>query len=178
MDPAHGGAVGGIGGGSGNTGPSGVGPSGEGDFDIPRNFGTVPLKEEEYTHPLTQSRTGVGSSGFDATHFYHYMDDHFFRLNLRLDGIDEWRQQHAQDQQELLCLQLELFTSRTSTMVGPTLHPIRGLAAPRPLLMFCKFSPLPLVFFSYMLHLVALGTMFLLGIGRELVLIGGIMVGF
>ena len=106
-DPANGGVVGRIGGGGGDAGPSGVGPSGEGGSDIPRGSGAVPLEEEEYTPPLTRSHTGAGSSGFDATHFYHYMDDHFSRLNLRLDAIDEWQQQYAQDQQELLRQQMK-----------------------------------------------------------------------
>jgi len=60
-DPAHGGAVGGIGAGSRDAGPSGVGPSGEGGSDIPRDSSVVPLEEEEYTPPLTQSRTGAGN---------------------------------------------------------------------------------------------------------------------
>ena len=106
-DLASGGAVDGIGGGGGDTGPSGAGPSGEGGSDIPCGSGAIPLEEEEYTPSLTRSRTGMGSSGFDATHFYHYMDDHFSPLNLPLDAIDERQQQHVQDQQELLRRQME-----------------------------------------------------------------------
>jgi len=116
------------------------------------------------------------------------MDDHFSRLNLWLDAIDE-RQQHTlkisknyfTDRWSLTLgnvIWSIMFTSHMSTMVGPTLHPIGGLVAPRPLLTFCRFSPLPLVFFSYMLHLIALGTMFLLSIGGELVLIGGLCWAF
>jgi len=104
---AHGGAVGGISGGGGDGSPSVVGPSDEGGSDIPRGSGAVSLEDEEYTPSLTRSRKGAGSSGFDATHFYHYMEDHFSRLNLWLDAIDERQQQHAQDQQELLLEQME-----------------------------------------------------------------------
>ena len=100
--PTHGGEVGGEGGGGGDAGPNGVGPSCEGSSDPPNSFGAVLLKEEEYTLPLTRSHTGTSSSGFDATHFYQYMNDHFSCLNLRLDAIDERHQQHAQDQHELL----------------------------------------------------------------------------
>jgi len=85
VEPASGGTAGGIGGGGGgDAGPSGVGPSGEGGSDIPCSSDAVPIEEEEYTPPLTRSRAGAGSSSFDATHFYHYMDDHFSCLNLRL----------------------------------------------------------------------------------------------
>jgi len=38
---------------------------------------------------MTRSHIEADSSGFDATHFYQYMDGHFSRLNLRLDAIDE-----------------------------------------------------------------------------------------
>ena len=39
----------------------------------------------------------------------------------------------------------------TSAMVGPTLHLIGDLVAPRPILMLCEFSPLfPLLSFFYM----------------------------
>jgi len=105
--PARGGEVSGAGGGVGSVGPSRVGPSGEGGSNILSGSGAVSLEKEEYTPPLTQSSTGAGSSGFNATHFYQYMDDQFFRLNLQLSAIDERQQQHAQDQHELLRRQME-----------------------------------------------------------------------
>ena len=49
----------------------------------------IPPDEDRYNPPLTRSCTELGSSGFNEAHFYQYMDDHFFRLNLRLDAIDE-----------------------------------------------------------------------------------------
>ena len=93
--PAYGGEVGGEGGSCGDADPSGVGPSCEGVYDLPSSSRVVPLEEEEYTPLLTQSHTRAGSSGFDATHFYQYMDDYFSCPNLRLDAIDEWQQQHT-----------------------------------------------------------------------------------
>jgi len=46
---------------------------------------------------------------------------------------------------------------------------------PWPLLMLCKFTPsLSVCFLSCMLYLVALGTMLLLSMGVELVLVGGL----
>ena len=33
---------------------------------------------------MIQSHIKAGSSTFDATHFYQYMDDHFSHFNLRL----------------------------------------------------------------------------------------------
>ncbi|KAJ8444751.1 hypothetical protein Cgig2_033759 [Carnegiea gigantea] len=38
---------------------------------------------------MTRSHGVTGSSHFDEAHFYQYLDDHFSRLNLRLDVIDE-----------------------------------------------------------------------------------------
>jgi len=63
-----------------------------GGFDVPSSSGVVPLKEEMYTPSMTRSSTKASSSGFDAMHFYQYMDNHFSRLNLRLDAIDEQQQ--------------------------------------------------------------------------------------
>ena len=74
-----------------------------GGLDISSSFGAIPLEEEFFTPPMTKSHTEAGSSGFDATHFYQHIDDHFSRLNLRLNAINERQQQHAQDQHELLC---------------------------------------------------------------------------
>jgi len=104
--PAHSGEAGGEGGDGGDAGPYGVGPGGEGGFNLPNSSGVV-LLEEEYTPSLNHSHTGAGPSGFDATHFYQYMDDHFYCLNLRLDAIDEWQQQYAHDQHDLLRRQME-----------------------------------------------------------------------
>jgi len=74
-----------IGGDGGNVGGSGVGL--EGGSAIPGSFGANPIEEEEYTLLMTRSQTKEGSLGFDATHFYQYMDDHFSCLNLRIDAI-------------------------------------------------------------------------------------------
>jgi len=73
-----------------------------GGSDDPGSSGVIPPEEEMHTPLMTRSRTEVGSSDFNATHFYQYMDDHFFRLNLRLNAIDEHQQQQAKDQHELL----------------------------------------------------------------------------
>jgi len=51
--------------------------------------------------------------------------------------------------------------SHTSTMVGLTLDPIGDPVAPRPILIICESLP-PFIFRSYMLCLVALGTMLIL----------------
>jgi len=60
-----------------------------------------------YTPPMNMSRIEVGSLGFDATHVYQYMDEHFSRINLRLDAIDGRQQQHAQDLHKLFHRQME-----------------------------------------------------------------------
>jgi len=49
----------------------------------------TPLEEETYDPHLTRSHTEAGSSGFNEAHFYHYMDEHFSHLNLRLGAIYE-----------------------------------------------------------------------------------------
>ena len=61
----HGGDVGGDG---DDVSGSGAGP--EGGFDVPSSYGAVPIKEEEYTPPMTRSHIDVSSLGFGATHFY------------------------------------------------------------------------------------------------------------
>jgi len=81
--PAHGGE----GGGGGDVGPSCAGF--EGGSDLLGSSGAIPFEEEEYTPPLIRSHIGAGSSGFNTTRFYQYTDDHFSRLNLWLDAIDE-----------------------------------------------------------------------------------------
>ena len=85
---------GGVGGSDGDAdGGSGVGNVAV--LDVLGNSRVVPLKEEIYIPPMTRSRTGASTSGFNEAHFYQYMDDHFSCLNLRLDAINEWQQQHA-----------------------------------------------------------------------------------
>jgi len=49
---------------------SGSGVGLEGGFDVPSSYGAVPIKEEEYTPPMTRSHIDVSSLGFGATHFY------------------------------------------------------------------------------------------------------------
>ena len=56
---------------------------------------------------MTRRRTKAGSSGLNEAHLYPYMDDHFSRLNVRLDAIDVFQQKHAQDQKGLICWQME-----------------------------------------------------------------------
>ena len=51
--------------------------------------------EEMLEPPMTRSRDATRSSGLNEFHFYQYLDDHFSRLNLRLDAIDECQQQRA-----------------------------------------------------------------------------------
>jgi len=67
---AHGGEVGEEGGGGRDVGPSGFSPSCEGGSDLRSGSDAIPLEEEDYTPPLTRSHIKVGSSSFDATHFY------------------------------------------------------------------------------------------------------------
>ncbi|KAJ8429038.1 hypothetical protein Cgig2_016943 [Carnegiea gigantea] len=69
-----------IGGGGGGDGVEGVAGSSR----------AILPDEEMYEPPLTRSHTEASSSGFNEAHFYQYMDDHFSRLNLRLDAINEW----------------------------------------------------------------------------------------
>jgi len=102
---ANDGELGGEGDRGGDVGHSGA--SFEGDSNLPGGSDVVLLEEEEYTPPLTHSHTGTGSSSFDATYFYHYMHDHFSRLNLRLDALNERQQQCTQNQHELLRQQME-----------------------------------------------------------------------
>jgi len=71
-----------------------------------RCSGSAP-PEEMLEPPMTRSRSAVGSFGFSKAHFYQYSDDHFSRLKLRLDAIDERQQQHAQAQKELLKWQMD-----------------------------------------------------------------------
>ncbi|KAJ8420412.1 LOW QUALITY PROTEIN: hypothetical protein Cgig2_000263 [Carnegiea gigantea] len=85
----------------GNVGGS-VGGSG-----IQDGFRGGTPEEEMYEPPLAKSRAEASSSGFNEAQFYQYMDDDFSRLNLRLDAIDEWQSQAAQDQSEMLRRQME-----------------------------------------------------------------------
>ncbi|KAJ8420957.1 hypothetical protein Cgig2_001993 [Carnegiea gigantea] len=67
-----------IGGGEGGAGSSGA--------------QAIPPEEKRYEPLLTRSRTKACSSGFNEVHFYSYIDDHFSRLNLRLDLFKEEEQ--------------------------------------------------------------------------------------
>jgi len=86
----QGGGVGGDGGDGGDVGGSGTGNLG--GSDVPDSSRAIPLDEEMYTPAMTKSRTKEGSSGFDAIHFYQYVDGYFSRTNLRLDAIGERQQ--------------------------------------------------------------------------------------
>jgi len=73
----------------GDIGGSGDGYGAEG---VARSSRTILPDEEMYEPPLTRSHAKASSSSFNEAHFYQYMDDHFSRLNLRLDAINEQQQ--------------------------------------------------------------------------------------
>ena len=85
----------GVGGGCGDV--SGSGGGNGGGSDTIDSSGAMSHEEEIYIPPITRSHTDAGSSGFDATLFYQYINNRFSRTTLRLDAINEWQQQHAQD---------------------------------------------------------------------------------
>jgi len=39
--------------------------------------------------PFIQSRSTTDSFDFNESHFYQFVNDHFSRINLRLDPVDE-----------------------------------------------------------------------------------------
>jgi len=61
---------------------------GDGDGDGIGNVGVSYAPDNFEPCPL-MSRCTLPLS--NATHFYWYMDDHFSRLNMRFDAIDEWQ---------------------------------------------------------------------------------------
>ena len=60
-----------------------------GGYNVLGSSRSVPPEEEMYTPHITKSRTEASSSSFHAMYFYQYIDDHFSRLNLRLNSIDD-----------------------------------------------------------------------------------------